>query len=130
MTDDVDTLVADIIANYDNTEVATHQNPTSRVARIISYMQRAMEDLWYHRAWAFAMGADALTMTAGEAALPTDFARVGPEGALLDSRGLPWVEISFQDMAYLRTRRIQQGQHLFCIGPTVQVVNVASTETF
>ena len=130
MTDDVDTMLADIAAHYDNVETSTLQNPTTRTARYVSYMQRAAEELWYHRAWPFAMAVAPITMVAGAVALPTDFARVGPEGAVLDSRGMPWVEISFQDMAYLRTRRLQQAQHLFCIGPTLQVVNVASTETF
>jgi hypothetical protein len=130
MTDDVDTMVADIIANYDNTETTTLQNPTTRTARIVSYMQRAAEELWYHRAWPFAMDLEALVMSGGEASLPTDFARVGPEGALLDPNGKPWVEIAFQDMAYLRTRGLRQADHLFCIGSKVQVVNVASTQTF
>lgn len=130
MTDDVDTIVADIVANYDNTDQATYQNPTTREARIRSYMQRAVEDLWYHRSWSFAMTSANVTMVAGEGTIPTTYARIGPEGALLDSNGIPWVEVAYQDMAYLRKRRLRQQDHLFCIGSKVQVVNIASAAIF
>jgi hypothetical protein len=127
---DVDALVADVMAIYDNTETSTLQNPTKRTARIVHYLQRTVEDVWFHRAWPFAMASASVVMVAGAKALPTDFGRISIEGALLDASGIAWVEISYQDMAYLRKRKLKQGSKLFAIGPTIQVVDTASTSTF
>jgi hypothetical protein len=130
MYTDVDTIVNDIKTIYDNTESASLQNTTARDARILHYLQRSVEDVWFHRAWPFAMASASITMVAGAKALPADFARVSIEGGLFDSNGISWVEISYQDMAYLRGRRLRQQGKLYTVGSTLQVVDVGSTATF
>lgn len=130
MYTDVDTLVADIIAIYDSTETSTLQNVTARTARIVHYLQRTAEDVWFHRAWPFAMGSEALVMTAGEESLPDDFARISIEGGLFDANGISWVEIPYQDMQYLRGRGLKQQAKLFTIGSTLQIVDVNSSASF
>lgn len=127
---DVDTLVADVISIYDSTETSSLQNLAARTARIVHYLQRTVEDVWFHRAWPFSMASDTLTMTAGEDSLPTDFGRISIEGALFDSNGISWVEIPYQDMQYLRTRGLKQQAKLFAIGSMLQVVDPTSTASF
>jgi hypothetical protein len=127
---DVASLVADVISIYDSTETATLQNAAARTARITHYLQRTAEDVWFHRAWPFAMASSSIVMVAGAKALPTDFARVSIEGGLFDANGIAWVEIAYQDMAYLRKRNLNQQSKLYTIGSTIQVVDVGSTATF
>lgn len=131
MYDDCSDIVDDVIAIYDNTDESGVHNVTTRRARIVHYLQRTMEDLWFHRSWPFSMNSAALVMVAGEDTLPTDFARISYEGCLLGpSSNRPWTEISFQDMAYLRTRQVEQNRKVFAVGSVIQIPNTASTETF
>jgi len=126
-----DAIVSDVLNIYDNTEDTSVQQVTNRTNRILHYIQRTIEDLWYDpRVWSFTMASDILTMAAGESAFPDDFAQVSGEGGLFDANGKPWVEIPYQDMAYLRGRSLEQNSRFYAIGATIRVPNVQSTEGF
>jgi hypothetical protein len=129
---EVDDIVADITAIYQNTDQTTYQDVTKRTARILHYMQRTGEDLWYDRPWTFAMKSASVTMSSGSAALPTDFGRLSEEGALYDANGQPWLECtSFQDFVVRRAwGGTEKNRRRFIIAGTVQVVDSASTQTF
>lgn len=126
-----DAIVSDILNIYDNTEDTAVQQVTNRTNRILHYLQRTVEDLWYDpRVWSFTMGSDALTMSGGECAFPDDFAQVSGEGVLVDSGGKAWVEIPYQDMEYIRRKGLEQNSRYYAIGATLKVPVVTSTETY
>lgn len=126
-----DAIVSDILNIYDNTEDTAMQQVTNRTNRVVHYVQRTVEDLWYDtRVWSFTMASDSLTMVAGECAFPDDFAQVSGEGVLLDSDGKPWVEIPYQDMEYIRRKGLEQTNRYYAIGATIKVPNVTSTAGF
>lgn len=128
-TDCADIIDA-VVAVYDNTDESAVHNDTTRRERILHYLQRTAEDIWYSRSWPFSMTSDTLTMVAGESDYPDDYARISYEGVLLGPNGKPWVEISYQDMAYIRSRRIEQQRKYYALGSTIQVPDVNNTDNF
>lgn len=129
---DFSVVIDDVVAQYDNTDGSAVHNSTTRRLRILHYGQRTMEKIWFHRAWPFAMATDTIAMVTGSAALPDDFARISYEGAVFGpGSNVPWVEISWQDMQYLRKRTLDQSKHYYAIGPgLIQIPNVSSSESF
>lgn len=133
MYDDVTDIVDNIKAYYDNTETSTLQNSTARNARILHYVQRSVEDLWYDpHTWPFTMKVSgSLTMSGGSVALPTDFARVSMEGGVYDINGRPWTEINYQDMLYMRTRHLEQSARFYATdGVNLLIPNTSSAEKY
>lgn len=130
MAADMDDLYDTILAVYENTDAATLVNATVRRARIVHFVQRALEGLWYDRSWPFSMSSATLTMAGGSAARPTDFAGVTGEGGLWDSNGHPWKEIGYQDMAVIRARHVEVTSKMFTVASTVLVPDTTSTSTF
>lgn len=133
MYDDVADIIDTLVAVYDNTDESGVHNATTRRARMLHYVQRTAEELWYHRVWPFTIGSAAIAMVAGVDTLPDDFARVSLEGGLYGPAGnkSPWVEISIQDMLYIRSRVVEQQQRLFAIdGVNVLIPNVGSADSF
>lgn len=127
--DTMDDLNTTILTFYENTDAAQLADPTVRRARVVHFMQRAVDGIWYDRAWPFTMTSTALTMVGGQAARPTTFAGVTSEGGLWDSTGTPYKEIDYQDMAVVRARGVEGGRKLFAVGSNVQVSDTGSTET-
>ena len=127
---DVDALVSDVVNFWDNTIETQYQNPARREARIRHHLQRTVEDVWWHRAWPLAMTSTTLVMTAGSAARPTDFGRVGPEGALNDSNGRPWIEQAYQDLFIMRARGLNREKRYYCVADKIYVVDPTSTQSF
>jgi hypothetical protein len=77
------------------------------------------------------MSSDTLVMSGGEASLPSDFGRVSYEGYLIGPNGgSPWVEISWQDMTYLRARTLDQSKRLYAVGSVLQIPNVGNNDSF
>lgn len=130
MYDDVADIIDDIISVYDSTDEAAVHNATTRRLRILHYLQRGAEELWYHRSWPFTMASATLNMAAGKASVPTDFARVSYEGMLIGPDGKPWTEINWQDMLYFRERTLEQSRHYFAVTDEILTPNVGSSETF
>lgn len=116
---DVQTLLNDIASFYDDSPTADFALPSSKINRYVHYVQLGVYEIWNFRAWYFKMAQKTgITFTAGEYALPTSFANVGPNGRLFDSVGRPWTEISFQDMVQLRARGAgaSKPDRVFCVG--------------
>lgn len=131
MYDDVTDIINDILAYYDNTDTSTVHNLSARTARVLHYIQRAADELWFWRAWPFTIKTDTLTMVAGKDTLPTDFARVSYEGGLYDSQGKAWTETDMQSLLYMRARSIEQSSRYYAVdGTYVLIPNTGSTETF
>lgn len=126
-----DAIVSDVLNIYDNTEDTSLQQVTNRRNRILHYIQRTIEDLWYDpRVWSFTMASDILTMLGGECAFPDNFAQVSGEGGLYDLNGKPWVEIPYQDMEYLRGRGLEQNSRFYAIGSNLKVPDTAGAAMF
>jgi len=126
-----DAIVSDVLNIYDNTEDTSVQQVTNRTNRILHYIQRTIEDLWYDpRVWSFTMASEILTMLGGECAFPDNFAQVSGEGGLYDLNGKPWVEIPYQDMEYLRGRSLEQNSRFYAIGSNLKVPDTASAAMF
>ena len=126
-----DAIVSDVLNIYDNTEDTSLQQVTNRRNRILHYIQRTIEDLWYDpRVWSFTMASDILTMIGGECAFPDNFAQVSGEGGLYDLNGKPWVEIPYQDMEYLRGRGLEQNSRFYAIGSNLKVPDTAGAAMF
>lgn len=131
MYSDVDNIISDIIAYYDNTDTSAVHNLTVRQARIRHYLQRTAEDLWFWRPWPFTIKSDTVALSGGSGTLPADFALVSYEGGVYDSSGKPWTEIDLQSMLYLRNRTIEAGRHFYAIsGTDLLVPDTGSSETF
>ncbi len=130
MYDDVAAIIDDIVAVYDNTDETAVHNVTTRRARILHYVQRTAEELWYHRSWPFSMTSATLVMAAGKADVPTDFARISYEGLLIGPNGKPWTEVNWQDMLYFRERTLEQSKHFFAVTNEILTPNVGSADTF
>jgi hypothetical protein len=114
-------LMKEAVSYYDDTDVIDTgwDLSTPHVKRIMHYINRAQEEIWYYRPWPWRMGNFDFTINApnvGDAYLPGNFSNVGPNGLLLDEQGRPWAEISYQDMVVLRQRNQRTQDHLFCIG--------------
>lgn len=124
-------IIDDIVSVYDNTDESGAHNLTTRRARILHYIQRTTEKLWYYRSWPFSMASATVVMVAGEGSLPTDFSRISYEGALLGPGARkPWVEIDFQSMAYMRASRVEQTSRVFAVGSKLQIPDVNNTQSF
>jgi hypothetical protein len=109
------------VSYYDDTDVVdSGWNLTSgHKNRVLHYINRAQEEIWYYRPWPWRMASYDFAIGApnvGKARLPSNFSNVGPNGLFLDVNGEPWAEISYQDMVVLRKRRERTQDHLFCIG--------------
>lgn len=109
-------VVDAVLAYYDNTDASTMQNASARQARILHYLQRTAEEVWFHRSWPFSLASATLVFSGGAASVPENFAQVSAEGGLFDTNGRPWVEIAYQDMLYLRMRAIRANDHVYAIG--------------
>jgi hypothetical protein len=109
-------IVDAALAYYDNTDGSTMQNTTVRRARLLHYLQRTAEDIWFHRPWPFSIESSQRNFTSGTVAVPANFAQVSAEGGLFDLNGRTWVEIPHQDMLYLRLRGHRANDHIYSIG--------------
>jgi len=118
---DYESLMKEAISYYDDTDVidSGYDPNTSHRKRVLHYINRAQEEIWYYRPWPWRMAEYDFSIGApnvGEASMPGNFSNVGPNGLLLDNQGRPWAEISYQDMVVLRKRSTRTQDQLFCIG--------------
>lgn len=127
---DMDDLYDLVLEKYENADPAQLVDITDRYERIVHFAQRAVDEIWYDRAWPFSMATSALVMVGGSAARPSAFAGLTGEGGLWDSAGRPWKEIGYQDMAVIRARHTNTSEKVFSVGTTVLVPDTASTATF
>lgn len=109
-------IVDEVLAYYDNTDASTMQNGESRRARILHYLQRTAEDVWFHRSWPFTVESSQRNFTTGISTVPSNFGQISSEGGLFDLNGRAWVEIAHQDMLYLRMRGVRANDHIYSIG--------------
>ena len=115
---DYDALAREAISYYDDTDVLDSgwTIPTAHLKRVLHYINRAQEEIWYYRPWPWRMANYDFVFTGpGFSPLPENFSNVGPNGLLLDNQGRPWAEISYQDMVVLRKRSTRTQDQLFCI---------------
>lgn len=124
------TLVDDISKYYDNTDLDTIQDADRRRNKVMQYVNRARDEIWWWRAWAWTWTSASITMSGGEASRPSKFSQVGTHGGLFDGNGHPWTEINWQEMQTLRNRAGTVNDKLFAVGTTIQVPNTASSQEF
>jgi hypothetical protein len=132
------TLVDDISLYYDNTDLDTVQDPTRRRNKILQFVNRARDEIWWYRPWPWTLTYTTLIMVAGQANVPPNFSEVGPRGGLYDAaQGRPWVQINYQEMVTLRERTVRVNDKLFAVGPnldtgvqSIVIPNTGSSEEF
>jgi hypothetical protein len=124
------TLVDDISKYYDNTDLDTVQDAARRRNKLLQFVNRARDEIWWWRSWPWTWTSTTLTMSSGEASRPADFAQVGTHGGMYDANGRPWVEINWQDMQTLRKRNVRVNDRLFSVGSNIQIPNTGSSQQF
>lgn len=112
----VDALINDVASFYDDTDATVYTLPTSKLNRYLHYVQRTVDEIHNYKPWPWKMVYKNLTFTARQADLPTDFANIGPNGALFDARGEPWAEIDYRNMVAIIAAGQDVSRHWYCVG--------------
>lgn len=114
----VNDLINDCASFYNDTNALDYVLPESTKRRILHYLQRTVDEVWYYRPWNFKLFSCALSAGSGEAALPYNFATVGPKGGLFEnSTKQLWSEVDYQEWMTLRNSPGSAKQEkVFCIG--------------
>lgn len=115
-----DDLINDVAAYYNDTDAINFNLSPATKRRMLFYVQRTVDEIWYYRPWAFKMnyltvqGAD---IVGGAYALPFNFATVGSKGGLFEqSNHTLWTEVDFQEWMVLRQRGNTQQVRWYTIG--------------
>jgi len=123
-------LVDDILPYYDNTDADNVPDATVRQAKVMAFVNRVRDELWWWRDHRWTYTSSTVTMSSGEATFPTSFAQMGSFGGLFSQgSGIPWVEVNWQEMQTLRKRGMRTQSKLYAIGTTIQIPNTSSSET-
>ena len=137
MYSETGTLVDDISKYYDNTDLSTVQDATLRQGKIMQFVNRVRDEIWWMRPWTWTQQEDTVTMSSGIGGLPADFGTIGPQCGLYDqANGRPWTQINFQEMQTLRKRHVRVNDRLVAIGvdgaggPAALIPNTGSSEVF
>lgn len=111
-------LINDVAAYYNDTDAINYNLSAATKRRLLFYVQRTVDEIWYFRPWAFKMNYVVLdTWMNGMAALPFNFATVGPKGGLFEQQNHAlWTEVDFQEWMALRQRNVTQGHRVYTIG--------------
>jgi hypothetical protein len=113
----VDALIKDVASFYNDTDALTYILPESTRRRILHYVQRSVDEIWYYRPWSFKMLSFNFQASGGGATLPYNYATVGPKGALYeDGKTVPWREVDYQEWINFRQNGQYAAHRVFCIG--------------
>ena len=83
---DTATLISKVIDTYDHVSGADSDN-SARQAKILQYAQEVVEEVWYHREWAWRYKASSIAVSGNGADLPGDFHSFGENGGLYTQTG-------------------------------------------
>lgn len=113
-------LINDVAAYYNDTDAINYNLSAATKRRLLFYVQRTVDEIWYFRPWAFKMnylsvqGSD---IQNGAYALPFNFATVGSKGGLFEQvNHTLWTEVDFQEWMVLRQRGNTQQMRWYTIG--------------
>lgn len=118
-------LIKDVASFYNDTDALNYVLPESTKRRILHYIQRTSDEIWYYRPWNFKMLTESVVPSSGEYALPYNFATIGPKGLLVeDSTHNVWYEIDYQEWTVLRSRpAAYSNERKFAIGSSALIPN-------
>lgn len=111
-------LINDVAAYYNDTDAINYVLSPATKRRLLFYVQRTVDEIWYFRPWSFKMNYFVCNnWSSGVHALPYNFATVGPKGGLFEQvTHILWTEVDFQEWMVVRQKAATQQERLYTIG--------------
>lgn len=116
----VSDMISDVASFYNDTNALDYVLPEGTKRRILHYIQRSVDEIWYYRPWTFKMMQFGVNPGGiGVASLPFNFATVGPKGMVFEEarpQNGPWREVDYQEWALMRSNSQYWKHQTYCIG--------------